>query len=51
VNKIESGVKMNADIVILVILSRNVEGVRNVVLRVSDVHVFAGSQQRLNFIF
>lgn len=49
-NKVASCAEMHAEIVVLMVLTRNVEGVGDVLFRVTDVDVFASSQQGTNVV-
>jgi len=41
---------MHAEIIILMVLARNVEGIGDMLFRVTDVNVFASSQQGTNVV-
>ncbi len=49
VDKISGGLKMHADIVVLVVFPWNIEQVRDMLLGMADMNVLAGSQYGLYF--
>jgi hypothetical protein len=49
-NKVSSCTEVHAQIISLMVLARNVEGVRHVLFRVPDVNVFASCQQRADVV-
>jgi len=49
-NEVASCAEMHAEIIILMVLARNVEGIGDMLFRVTDVNVFASSQQGTNVV-